>query len=244
MSTELTAQEAERVVRERPQPEPIMECRSCKTTTDKTPSYAACGVCGAQLIDKAPRGDGLAIPWKVVGGIAYQRVKSRWVEHACSQLVRDVIEDMTEFLARAQREARTLREDRDKEWDSAICASYREAEIDPLSTAEFLNDLHERLAGRAEGRNEVMKRGYLANRQTAQDRICELEKQLAALDWRPITAEDLPKVGEEVGGPWGEGWRVDQVTRLKIRLYTTAEDWIDEQYLYHRPINPPAPRPT
>ena len=157
--------------------------------------------------------------------------------------MRDVIEDMTEFLARAQREARTLREDRDKEWDSAICASYREAEIDPLSTAEFLNDLHERLAGRAEGKNEVMKRGYLANPQTAQDRICELEKQLAALD-STDHSRGLAEGGEEVGGPWGEGWRVDQVTRLKIRLYTTAEDWIDEQYLYHRPINPPAPRPT
>ena len=32
--------------------EPAMKCRSCDTTTDKTPPFAACGICGAQLVDK------------------------------------------------------------------------------------------------------------------------------------------------------------------------------------------------
>jgi hypothetical protein len=70
--------------------------------------------------------------------------------------------------------------------------------------------------------------------------LIEARAQLAALQWRPITAEDLPQAREEVGGPWGDGWRVDQVTKLKLRLYTTVADWVDEEYLYHRPIAPPA----
>ncbi|MGA3264162.1 MAG: hypothetical protein ABSC47_08980 [Terracidiphilus sp.] len=50
---------ADAVLRWQQESQPVMKCRSCQATTDKTPAhlawfapYLACGVCGAQLFDQ------------------------------------------------------------------------------------------------------------------------------------------------------------------------------------------------
>lgn len=70
--------------------------------------------------------------------------------------------------------------------------------------------------------------------------VAQLEARLAALDWRPITPESLPKVGDEVL----ELRKIDGQVR---RLYKAEAAWTegmmyrdDHPYLeYHRPLNAP-----
>jgi hypothetical protein len=65
----------------------------------------------------------------------------------------------------------------------------------------------------------------------------EIERLRKAVEWTPITPENLPKVGDElfdnncgfVYKAWGEA-------------VTVGYKWLkDHHYLYRRPINPPAP---
>ena len=52
--------------------------------------------------------------------------------------------------------------------------------------------------------------------------ICELQSQLAALQWRPITEQDFPKVGDEVLRFMGDG---------DMAIYRVIFDWT---YLHHK----------
>ena len=77
--------------------------------------------------------------------------------------------------------------------------------------------------------------------QRSQARIRELEQRLKELDWSPISETNLPRLGDEVGSEWGDLWRVDNVTRLKMRRYSSAQDWFDQSFTHRRPLNPPRP---
>ena len=66
-------------------------------------------------------------------------------------------------------------------------------------------------------------------------RILELEAQLAALDWTPITAENLPKAGDETINTSGYVMLKGRVTDL-----WNVNTWIDNRWTHFRPINPPA----
>lgn len=76
------------------------------------------------------------------------------------------------------------------------------------------------------------------------ERIAELEDKLVALQWRPITESDMPKVGDEMwqsGADSGveriQGW-IDMVekhhTKIDFRTLTSGGG-----YSHFRPINPP-----
>jgi hypothetical protein len=70
-------------------------------------------------------------------------------------------------------------------------------------------------------------------------RICKAtEDRLKALDWTPITAENLPKVGDEVLSK--SGLLVERVNRSEQNEFTFI-NWINLGWLYRRPINPPPP---
>lgn len=69
------------------------------------------------------------------------------------------------------------------------------------------------------------------------DCIAELESRLAALDWRPITPESLPKVGDELYSP---------VSKMVMRLpegyapmIPMPNDFIFAGWTHFRPINDP-----
>lgn len=66
-------------------------------------------------------------------------------------------------------------------------------------------------------------------------RIRELEQRLAELDWRPITPENLPKVGDEIGGWFGEECAV-----LEESAPVSYESYMHDDWTHFRFINLPA----
>ena len=75
-----------------------------------------------------------------------------------------------------------------------------------------------------------------------QDRIAELERQLAeakaqiaALQWRPITPENSPKVGDEA-------YSCNDGDVLEVRSCDlgTYSKWTNAGWTHFRPINPPS----
>lgn len=70
--------------------------------------------------------------------------------------------------------------------------------------------------------------------------MCELEGRLAQAQWKPITAENLPKIGDELLSVWTDG--VMDVEVVRKALPTTFEEWKEfttGSKAYYRPINPP-----
>jgi hypothetical protein len=66
-----------------------------------------------------------------------------------------------------------------------------------------------------------------------------LESQLKALEWQPITPENLPKVGDEVACFDSGGSVIYEVSHLHTLF--SSQKWRDERGMTHfRPINPPA----
>ncbi len=73
----------------------------------------------------------------------------------------------------------------------------------------------------------------------ARDRIRELEQRLAELQWREITEQDLPKVGDEVGCFVEEGTVIYEVAAHHTLF--SARKWRYERAMTHfRPISAPA----
>ena len=78
--------------------------------------------------------------------------------------------------------------------------------------------------------------------------MCALQEQLKALEWTPITAENLPKVGDENGGWFGVFKPVWEVRPFQWPLPSSAalkSEIICESlkvagWTHFRPINPPA----
>jgi len=74
---------------------------------------------------------------------------------------------------------------------------------------------------------------------TAEARVAELETQLAALQWTPITAENMPKQGDELLGRCGNGvYYVNEYGGLADYAQLVAE----EEWTHFRPINAPQPK--
>jgi hypothetical protein len=78
----------------------------------------------------------------------------------------------------------------------------------------------------------------------AERRIAALEAQLKALDWTPITAENLPKVGHEVGqyattimGALSDRWISIKVLAFMERY--TVKEYGEYGWTHFRPNNPP-----
>ena len=103
-------------------------------------------------------------------------------------------------------------------------------------------------------RNQCLKRGRLMQRAefwmdyedtfvslieriaTAEARVAELETQLDALQWTPITAENMPKQGDELLGRCGNGvYYVNEYGGLADYAQLVAE----EEWTHFRPINAP-----
>lgn len=82
------------------------------------------------------------------------------------------------------------------------------------------------------------------------DEIERLRKRLAELEWQPITAENLPKVGDENGGWFGIfspvwetrpfRWPLPSSSALKSEII--YEGLKLAGWTHFRPINPPAAR--
>ena len=74
---------------------------------------------------------------------------------------------------------------------------------------------------------------------TAEARVAELEAQLDALQWTPITAENMPKQGDELLGRCGNGvYYVNEYGGLADYAQLVAE----EEWTHFRPINAPQPK--
>lgn len=72
----------------------------------------------------------------------------------------------------------------------------------------------------------------------SKERIRELEAQLETLDWTPITAENLPRLGDEV---WGMVRAVHAVDRAYLGFIgNTADNWIQNRYTHRRALNAPS----
>jgi hypothetical protein len=70
------------------------------------------------------------------------------------------------------------------------------------------------------------------------ERLSKAEEQLRAMQWKPITPENLPKVGDEV---WGQGRKVSPVEDVHIAMLgADARAWIQNRFTHFRPIAPPA----
>ncbi len=72
----------------------------------------------------------------------------------------------------------------------------------------------------------------------AQELIPELEAKLAALEWKPITAESLPGDGDEIYSRYKEVYAAqrrytDKPEHVVLRLHRGG-------WRYYRPINPPS----
>ena len=77
-------------------------------------------------------------------------------------------------------------------------------------------------------------------------RIAELELQLAALQWTPISPENLPKVGDEVYAPPREQLdrhSVMDVTVVMAVCNDSVEDWNHEGWTHRRLIDAPGKEP-
>lgn len=66
------------------------------------------------------------------------------------------------------------------------------------------------------------------------NRIAELEAKLAACEWRPITPEDLPKVGDEVFTRYLEAHTI--APRAEDGIW---ENCANRTWTHFRAINPP-----
>lgn len=66
------------------------------------------------------------------------------------------------------------------------------------------------------------------------ERIRELEQQLAELQWQPITPENLPKVGDEA-------YSSNDGDFLEVHTCDlgTFQEWSNEGWTHFRAINPP-----
>jgi hypothetical protein len=69
--------------------------------------------------------------------------------------------------------------------------------------------------------------------------VPELEAALEALQWTPITPENLPKRGDEVLRQRNGGLLSIVVGNAISPEDTTYQEWIDLKYTHFRPINPP-----
>ena len=80
-------------------------------------------------------------------------------------------------------------------------------------------------------------------------RIALLEAENRSLKWREITENDLPKVGDEVGGVSDSEsypWMCRAVSAGMARERNASpldRDWERLGYTHFRPINPPLPEP-
>ena len=73
---------------------------------------------------------------------------------------------------------------------------------------------------------------------TAEARVAELETQVAALQWTPITPDNLPKVEDEVRG---ENHKVLEVEEWHIGFFAgDARVWLQSGYSHRRPIAAPS----
>lgn len=69
-----------------------------------------------------------------------------------------------------------------------------------------------------------------------------LEAQLKALDWTPISADNLPRVGDMV---WWRGYgdptcaSAELITQMSGHNYKSVRQWLKASYTHRRPINPP-----
>ena len=100
---------------------------------------------------------------------------------------------------------------------------------------ERIANLEEHLSRTGESLNAESAKVFtlIEENNTLKARITELEAQLAALQWRPITAFDLPIVGEEV---WNaKGW----VTDAHPTTEASVESWLSEGFTHHRALNAP-----
>jgi len=70
--------------------------------------------------------------------------------------------------------------------------------------------------------------------------IVELKAQLAALQWTPISPENLPKAGDEVLGYEDGLFPVYPVSCIPDHE-RSAEDWHKHGWTHFRPIAPPEP---
>ena len=59
-----------------------------------------------------------------------------------------------------------------------------------------------------------------------------MARDLMALQWTRITADNLPKVGDEVGARVARVWVVQEVRG-------EGHDWFRSGYTHRRPLNPP-----
>ena len=67
------------------------------------------------------------------------------------------------------------------------------------------------------------------------DEVRQMARELLALQWQPITPENLPKVGDEV-------LRLKDVHTVydtMVSAYRNAEEWHKANWSHRRPINPP-----
>lgn len=107
---------------------------------------------------------------------------------------------------------------------------------------QFKTSLH---SERDEARRQLAELQQL-NREAANEigdylvwktRAIDLEAQLAALQWQPITSTSLPKVGDEV---FGEG-RLLLITRDWLAVFQDAKAWVQYGLTHRRPLLAPAP---
>jgi hypothetical protein len=69
--------------------------------------------------------------------------------------------------------------------------------------------------------------------------IAVLEARLAALDWTPITADNLPRLEDEVRD---ERFRSIKLVAEHMKGWD-AEDWAMEGFTHRRPLNAPTAHP-
>ena len=67
----------------------------------------------------------------------------------------------------------------------------------------------------------------------------ELKAELGALQWREITPEHLPKVGDEVI----DRWEAPDISKMSMAMWGwEAKDFIRAGFTHYRPIAPPQPK--
>jgi hypothetical protein len=82
------------------------------------------------------------------------------------------------------------------------------------------------------------RQGLSDAREASKARIRKLEQRLAALDWTPITPENLPQKGHEAG------YRSKSGQFVVLSIYhsrLTYKQWKHEGWSHFRAINAPAP---
>ena len=85
----------------------------------------------------------------------------------------------------------------------------------------------------------VLYDAYLAAVANLEAENAALREQLDALQWRPITEQDLPKVGDEVGKYHNGLFLISRISRgWKIEWEIQDGDWT-----HFRPLNAPPAKP-